>query len=577
MHRRVVVPIVAFALCWVALATAAPLDQSATKKIDEAVNEHYLATDFKKAEGVLLGVVKACADKCSPPVLARAWMYIGLVRGSGKEDLPGAREAFTYAIAADPAVKLDDALATPETRTVFDEVAGSAGGAAPPAAGPPTSGAAPSAAPSAAAGMLCGPNVAEVQTRRPIPVACAAPPTATKVDLLYKVQGVQTYRTVAMSLAGGQATTVIPCLATSAVGQLEMYAVAKDASGTPVAQWNSADRPTVVKLVEETSAPPPTLPGETAPERCKSDLECPPGLPGCAPEGGGGWGDSCTPAEPCKLGLYCKGGLCEPAPECAEDGDCESGVCAEGYCKMDEGGETGASTGYKKNWIGLHVAGDFAIVSGTDVCAMTGWNDGFRCFDPNDQMLYAPGREPPGSGATTGPSSVPPFWVGDIATTAKYATTRILLSYDRAFTPNITVGIRGGIAFGGAPSEFFPYHAELRGTFWVVSLAKQSLRPYVSVGGGMAQVDAGVEGIYVLRATGEGDDPNAQGQYDQTNGQTTSYTAYKRMGQGFAALALGAVMPIGSMYGLQVNLNGMYMLPSSGLVIEPSLGFLVGF
>ncbi|HLV68823.1 MAG TPA: hypothetical protein VKY73_23565, partial [Polyangiaceae bacterium] len=87
------------ALAWALLIAPAALaqytrDTSANKKIDEAVNMHYLATDFDKAEGVLLGTVKACEDKCSPQTLARAWMYVGIVRGSGRSDIPGAKEAF---------------------------------------------------------------------------------------------------------------------------------------------------------------------------------------------------------------------------------------------------------------------------------------------------------------------------------------------------------------------------------------------------------------------------------------------------------------------------------------------------
>jgi len=77
-------------------------DSAATKKIDEAINEHYLATDFDKAEQVLTGTVTACGDKCSPPVIARAWMYVGIVRGSGKSDQAGAKEAFQKALATDP-------------------------------------------------------------------------------------------------------------------------------------------------------------------------------------------------------------------------------------------------------------------------------------------------------------------------------------------------------------------------------------------------------------------------------------------------------------------------------------------
>jgi hypothetical protein len=167
-----------------------------------------------------------------------------------------------------------------------------------------------------------------------------------------------------------------------------------------------------------------------------------------------------------------------------------------------------------------------------------------------------------------------PIWTNDVSTTPAYATTRVLASYDRSFTPNITAGLRAGLAFGGAPKEFFPYHAEVRGTFWIVSLAKKSLRPYVTVAGGMAQVDAPAPDIYIMRKTEEAPD----GVYDANpDGSTKAYTAYKRMGQGFAAVAFGAVLPVGSMYGVQGNINAMYMLPSAGLVLEPSLGFLVGF
>ena len=91
-------------------------DNAASKKIDEAINEHYLATDFDKAEAVLTGTINACGEKCSPAVIARAWMYVGIVRGSGKNDQAGAKEAFQKALSTDPTVKLDTQLATPETQ-----------------------------------------------------------------------------------------------------------------------------------------------------------------------------------------------------------------------------------------------------------------------------------------------------------------------------------------------------------------------------------------------------------------------------------------------------------------------------
>ena len=51
-------------------------------RLEEAINNLYLATEFDKAEALLKGVLEACEDRCSPQVKAKAWMYVGIVRGS---------------------------------------------------------------------------------------------------------------------------------------------------------------------------------------------------------------------------------------------------------------------------------------------------------------------------------------------------------------------------------------------------------------------------------------------------------------------------------------------------------------
>src|SRR5262245_52937054 len=163
-------------LLWAALLSLVALpaqaqftrDPAATKKIDEAINQHYVATDFEKAEGVLLGTINACGDKCSPATFGKAWMYVGIVRGSGRNNQAGAKEAFQKAHAADPNVKLDMVLATPETQATFNEVVG--GGAAPATPATPAGPAEPATpAGPAAGGLVCTPEVREVETRRPIP------------------------------------------------------------------------------------------------------------------------------------------------------------------------------------------------------------------------------------------------------------------------------------------------------------------------------------------------------------------------------------------------------------------------
>jgi hypothetical protein len=52
--------------------------------------------------------------------------------------------------------------------------------------------------------------------------------------------------------------------------------------------------------------------------------------------------------------------------------------------------------------------------------------------------------------------------------------------------------------------------------------------------------------------------------------------AWKKLGQGFIALGGGAVYAFKPNLGVQANVNFMYMLGSSGPVIEPSLGVIYG-
>jgi hypothetical protein len=52
--------------------------------------------------------------------------------------------------------------------------------------------------------------------------------------------------------------------------------------------------------------------------------------------------------------------------------------------------------------------------------------------------------------------------------------------------------------------------------------------------------------------------------------------AWKKLGQGFAAVGGGIVYAVKEQIGIQANVNFMYMLGSSGPVIEPSLGVIYG-
>jgi hypothetical protein len=132
--------------------------------------------------------------------------------------------------------------------------------------------------------------------------------------------------------------------------------------------------------------------------------------------------------------------------------------------------------------------------------------------------------------------------------------------------------------------SFLPIHAEARFSYWIGkgALAKKGLRPYVFIGGGMAQVDAKVPvTVYdchdagaMRQACGEGDDPPLGP--EQTTLPQKKLDAWKKLGQGFVSGGGGVVFALKDNMGVQANFNFMYMLGSSGPVLEPSLGFIYG-
>jgi hypothetical protein len=366
---------------------------------------------------------------------------------------------------------------------------------------------------------------------------------------------------------------------TKSAGDLKVYARAKDAAGETIDNWGSKNKPTNYTMGETVTGEPPAYAGETAPARCADSSECPPDFPGC---GGNSRGDvelggKCEKSTECKQGLLCDGGVCENAPSCESDNDCSTGKCTEGKC--DVSGDDGASSAgpYKKNWIGLHFGLDIAVIGGSNVCGDGG---GYECYSAGSRNEPYPGRPYPGTGIATGTA---------------LATQRLMLSYDRAFTPHFMAGIRAGYAFGGGPPAitdygdplvngdekkiaFLPVHAELRLSYWISPLSKKGLRPYVFANGGMAQVDAKVKvKIYdCMQVAPNLQDACAAGQTTPGGVPQKEIDAWKKLGQGFVGAGGGIVYAVKEQLGIQANVNVMYMLGSSGLVFQPSLGLVYG-
>jgi hypothetical protein len=221
--------------------------------------------------------------------------------------------------------------------------------------------------------------------------------------------------------------------------------------------------------------------------------------------------------------------------------------------RAEEEEDDSGNAPFFKNWAGLHLGFDFSIVSGDNICSADGYADNFRCYTPNDEMIL------------TNRYAVPPVYSTSIDSELIYTSTRILASYERVLAPQFTVGGRLGFAFGGGPVGFLPLHLEATGAYWIRPINASGFRPYVSLGGGVAQADAYVEVT------------NQEDLLPPPGLEETKYDAYKHMGLFFIKLGAGLVYPVSPTIGLQLNLNGMYMFPSSGIVIQPSLGGVYGF
>ena len=92
---------------------------------------------------------------------------------------------------------------------------------------------------------------------------------------------------------------------------------------------------------------------------------------------------------------------------------------------------------FARHWLGLHVAGDIAFVDSESPCdTRPGPEKNFSCFyEGTDDPFFHHGQSEQAT-FDGGPT---------------FATTRLLLSYDYAFEPWLSVGTRLGYAFGGGP------------------------------------------------------------------------------------------------------------------------------
>jgi hypothetical protein len=531
-------------------AAAATKDAATLKKIDEAIGTHFPAGKYQKAESVLQAAIKACGPKtCSGEVLAKAHVALGVVRGKASKDLSGARKAFERAKKADSNAMLDSSLVAPEVAVEFYKVMGrelpkelarSTGSGAP------------------VGNLHCTPASGyEIQTAQPIAVVCDPLEGVVRAELHYRFGSAPDYTAILMSVQDGTLRANIPCEPLTKPGKLEVYIVAQDFNKERIDSFGSVSKPAHYDIVQSTKDPVPSYPGQDPPKRCQELLA-----------GGASQGEHCTATQPCKRGLYCAEGICQIAPSCETDSDCESASCNNGYCEM--AGNAPEVESAPNQWmVGIHGAFDLWLAPRSkSVCGEASLRAGdFFCYNSGEERLYRDTSAKSNRIPMTDPNS------GNVDPGFRPATARVMASVDYVLKSYLSVGVRLGWAFLGGPravkydsagipsrkAKFIPFHAEARGTLWLRSLGKPGLHPYVHLSAGMADVDANTPIVGKL------------------NGTSRKLDAWRRMGPAFAGGGFGALYDINKTFGVQLNLNAMYLFPATGLVLEPSLGGVMGF
>jgi hypothetical protein len=547
-------------------------DKAALKLHESAMNEDYLNVEFPKAEKKLKDALKTCGNAgCSPAVVAKIHVSLGTVYGVGMNKMDAAKTEFKAALKVDSGAGLDKSLATPELVKAFDEAKGGKSA--------PTGDDGEKPTKKAPGGDLPHTPTAESGVNSPVPIYIDVPSDlgASKVTLRYKPFGGTAWKSVTMAKMGDGFGAEIPCDDTTTTGEIKYYITVSDDSNSPVAQAGTLKEPYRVTVKNELEGEAPHLPGKSAPKQCAAKGECPPGLPGC-------------PDAPKKDGKP-EGGSCEANAECASS-SCLNGTCAGG-------GDSTPSGKTKRNVVGAYLQFDMTFFGSK---APSGVNTGV--CSPNSSNKYACFQ----SGTSHQSFGFPDDAIANTDSVDggfAFAGIRALVGYDRQLSAKIPVslGIRFGVAPGGTPSpdnapqsealsklhwapvpSSPPIHTEVRLAYSFGNALYETgkFHPFVFIGGGYGHVSASVPVTICDQLNPiTGTEWKLSGKHPKCGGKTDRseehLDAYQLEGNGFTALGFGSNYGITDHFGIAAELKVMFMLPTFGIVLSPTLGPIVAF
>ncbi len=425
--------LLAAAVVMLTAGSAAANKTRAEDLMRDAMDEDYLAMNFKAAEAKLQTALKVCeGDKCPKDVTARIHHHLGVLYAGGMERHQDGVEEFKRMLKLAPEMPLDRNFVSDGVQRAYDEAAGA-------------SGPAPLTVDRSVA-VLEEEPFAEQVVGTPLPVYVTLPEglAVNKVVTRYRAPGRSGWLEVTLSARGEGYGGYIPCSAVGAEGELLYFTTAFDDNLDRVASAGSAASPRRVELRSSIDGRQPALPGQAPPDACAREMDT---------------RLSCESSDDCPGSQLCKNLYCVDHKESYVPTSDDLAV---------------------KNWLTLSFSPDLSIVQGTDdACSPNAQKDGtLSCFYSDGQFTGRP--------LDDGSSN---RLKGGIGT----GSMRVMLSYERLIGQRFLAGLKLGFAFFGHPKRddgetFNPFHAELRFAFHFANepFTQSGVRPYVFFGGGMA-------------------------------------------------------------------------------------------
>jgi hypothetical protein len=213
-----------------------------------------------------------------------------------------------------------------------------------------------------------------------------------------------------------------------------------------------------------------------------------------------------------------------------------------------------------RSWLGLELAGALGYFSGTTgVCSRdSAASDRFDCYTSSGEEFDGVAHPEVGNEVRGGLSPAP---------------VRLLVTYHHLLSARLGAEVRAGAVIANRPQDSLPAHLELGIRYWQGDLSRSRLYFGASIGLAAFDSDILVTAVDCATEAAPDGDSSCLESPPSSAGQRLTLTAVRRLGIGFAGITVGTLWKLADQDGLLLQ-NSLYAtFPSSGLVIQPSIGY----